>query len=344
VEQLQTQAEQLRATQEKVSTLEADLAETRAKVQDQQEQLQKAQEALATGEGQQVQQEEVGQQIAALEEEMHQLKQDLKAKETELAQGKEELTALQQNQQEVAALHTLLEEKNQALSQALAEKEALMQSETDRASLNAEVEAGKKKIGELEAQIILLQGEIEALRKLQPGQIVELDLPQELLDTPVQQAPVQQTTPDPRTVDSDGDGVFDAFDLCPDTPPGTPVDNMGCPESSAIVLSGVNFALGTAELTSEAQQSLRAVATLLKQSAPDRPFEIAGYTDSIGSPERNIIISQRRADSVRDFLIAEGIPATLMTSKGYGQEKPIADNATEEGRAKNRRVELRLLE
>jgi outer membrane protein OmpA-like peptidoglycan-associated protein len=120
---------------------------------------------------------------------------------------------------------------------------------------------------------------------------------------------------------------------------------MGCPEASkAIVLSGVNFALGTANLTKEAQDSLVATAALLKEAAPNKKFEIAGYTDNSGNPERNLIVSGRRAEAVRSFLVSQGIKKELMVSKGYGPANPVADNSTEEGRAKNRRVELHLLD
>ncbi|MGB5686532.1 MAG: OmpA family protein, partial [Candidatus Electrothrix sp.] len=68
-----------------------------------------------------------------------------------------------------------------------------------------------------------------------------------------------------------------------------------------------------------------------------------GYTDSMGTPNRNQQISERRAETVRNFLIKQGIAANLLVSKGYGQENPIAINATPEGRAKNRRVELHQL-
>jgi outer membrane protein OmpA-like peptidoglycan-associated protein len=137
--------------------------------------------------------------------------------------------------------------------------------------------------------------------------------------------------------------VADGEDLCPETQNGATVNKMGCEESRAIVLSGVNFALGTAELTDEARKSLTTAAALIKQAAAEQKFEVAGYTDSVGSPERNQVISQRRADAVRNFLISQGIRRELMVSKGYGQDNPVADNSTREGRAKNRRVELHLL-
>ena len=117
---------------------------------------------------------------------------------------------------------------------------------------------------------------------------------------------------------------------------------MGCVDSSAIVLSGVNFTKGTAQLTEEAKKSLTDTAKLLKDAAPEQKFEIAGYTDSSGSPAKNLAISQQRADAVRDFLASQGISKELMFSKGYGPANPLADNRTKQGQEKNRRVELHL--
>ena len=101
--------------------------------------------------------------------------------------------------------------------------------------------------------------------------------------------------------------------------------------------------MGTAKLTEQATASLQTTAVLLKKHASGQRFEVAGYTDSLGSPARNQKISEKRADTVRNFLIEQGIAADLLVSKGYGQENPIAINGTPEGRAMNRRVELHQL-
>jgi OOP family OmpA-OmpF porin len=69
--------------------------------------------------------------------------------------------------------------------------------------------------------------------------------------------------------------------------------------------------------------------------------EIGGHADSRGSDEHNMKLSQARAESVRDYLISQGVPAEQLTAMGYGETMPIGDNNTEEGRAKNRRVELK---
>ncbi|MCI5113974.1 MAG: OmpA family protein, partial [Candidatus Electrothrix sp. AX1] len=107
-----------------------------------------------------------------------------------------------------------------------------------------------------------------------------------------------------------------------------------------IILSGVNFTVGTARLTQEARDSLTVTAELLKRHAINRRFEVAGYTDSRGRPSRNQEISEQRAEAVRNFLITQGVAADMLISRGYGEDNPIASNSTQTGRAMNRRVEL----
>ncbi|MCA1979205.1 MAG: OmpA family protein [Thiobacillus sp.] len=152
-------------------------------------------------------------------------------------------------------------------------------------------------------------------------------------------------TPDGCPVDSDGDGIPDAQDKCPTVPaPGT-AD--GCPvkaiEEPVVIekftLEGVNFDNDSAKLRPEALVILdKAVATLKKWG--DVKVEVAGYTDSVSSAEYNLALSQRRAEAVRAYLVDKGIAADRLTAKGYGKANPVADNATPEGRFKNRRVEL----
>ncbi len=117
---------------------------------------------------------------------------------------------------------------------------------------------------------------------------------------------------------------------------------MGCEDNKHILLKGVTFEFGTANLTESAQQSLMTTAAIIRQSSPEQRFEVAGFTDSTGAPERNQQISEQRAKAVRTFLIDQGVQENLLVPKGYGQENPIADNATRAGRALNRRVELHM--
>jgi OOP family OmpA-OmpF porin len=151
-------------------------------------------------------------------------------------------------------------------------------------------------------------------------------------------------------VDSDHDGVPDGLDQCPDTRPNTPVDAKGCPnipkaeplftpERNSLVLEGVNFETNKADITPDSVAILEKVAASLKDW-PDVKVEIGGHTDSSGSNALNQELSQRRAEAVKSYLEAKGIDAGRMTAKGYGESKPVADNKTAEGKAKNRRVEL----
>ena len=114
------------------------------------------------------------------------------------------------------------------------------------------------------------------------------------------------------------------------------------PEPAApqkLVLEGVNFDFDKATLRQEDIGSLdNDVATL--KTWGDVDIEVAGHTDSMGSDAYNMKLSKQRAEAVRNFLISRGVAADRLTAKGYGESQPVADNATEEGRFKNRRVEL----
>ena len=106
-----------------------------------------------------------------------------------------------------------------------------------------------------------------------------------------------------------------------------------------LVLEGVNFDFDKATLRQDDMGNLdNDVATL--KSWGDVDIEVAGHTDSMGSDAYNMKLSQQRAEAVRNFLISRGVAENRLTAKGYGESQPVADNATEEGRFKNRRVEL----
>jgi len=140
--------------------------------------------------------------------------------------------------------------------------------------------------------------------------------------------------------DTDGDGVVDRLDKCPGTAQAIPVDNAGCELPSAYELKGVNFAFDSAALTPESSAMLDDAVKIL-QRHPELSVEVAGHTDNIGSAAYNQRLSERRARSVADYLIAHGVDGANITVKGYGESDPVADNGTAEGRAANRRVELR---
>jgi outer membrane protein OmpA-like peptidoglycan-associated protein len=106
-----------------------------------------------------------------------------------------------------------------------------------------------------------------------------------------------------------------------------------------MTLDDIAFAPGRAALRPEAKASLGKLVAFVNKD-PTKPIRIEGHTDGRGNANANQLLSQRRADSVRDALIAAGVAASRMTSAGLGADNPVADNETEEGRAKNRRVDV----
>ncbi|TAL45200.1 MAG: OmpA family protein [Methylovulum sp.] len=143
--------------------------------------------------------------------------------------------------------------------------------------------------------------------------------------------------PDCSTLDSDADGINDCIDQCPATISGSKVDNQGCPVS--LELKGVNFKYDSAELTPNAMSILDAVAANLINYPQKDDIEVHGHTSSEGSDSYNMRLSQRRSQSVVDYLLLKGV-SNRLTARGYGESQPVADNSTEEGRSLNRRVEL----
>jgi outer membrane protein OmpA-like peptidoglycan-associated protein len=192
---------------------------------------------------------------------------------------------------------------------------------------------------------------------------IGLQLPLRLAPPPPPPAPVAQVVQP--VADSDGDGVFDDADQCPGTPRGTEVDSVGCPlpppppppppctdnsdgqsialggcdAGKTLVLRGVNFEFDRDRLTANAEMLLDEVVSEL-EAHPDISVEIAGHTDSKGSEAYNQNLSERRAQSVVDYLAANGVASSRLAAVGYGEAQPVADNETEEGREINRRVEL----
>jgi OOP family OmpA-OmpF porin len=149
--------------------------------------------------------------------------------------------------------------------------------------------------------------------------------------------------PPPAPKDSDGDGVLDPADQCPDTPRGTAVDALGCPRKGSVTLKGVNFEFNSATLTGDSRPLLDEVATDLKKH-PRLRIEMEGHTDSVGADAYNLKLSQQRADAVRQYLVSQGVAASQLTAKGYGEARPLADNKTADGRAENRRVAMQVID
>jgi len=147
-------------------------------------------------------------------------------------------------------------------------------------------------------------------------------------------------------IDSDGDGVPDYLDKCPNTPAGMQVNATGCPVlfepgKSQMVLEGVTFASNSAALDPASTGILDRVANAAQYNPSGAHYEVAGYTDNTGSLAHNMKLSQQRAEAVMNYLISKGVPASMLTAKGYGPKFPIDTNATADGRANNRRVVLK---
>jgi len=142
-------------------------------------------------------------------------------------------------------------------------------------------------------------------------------------------------------LDSDGDGVPDYRDKCPGTRKGAKVDSDGCEIIKVVIDSRMtNFAFDSAQLSNEAQTILKRLAGQINQASGVSSVMVTGHTDSQGSDAYNQRLSERRAKSVADYLVGEGVPAGVIHMSGMGESQPVADNSTEDGRARNRRVEI----
>jgi OmpA-OmpF porin, OOP family len=146
--------------------------------------------------------------------------------------------------------------------------------------------------------------------------------------------------------DTDNDGVNDEEDKCPALS-GTAANN-GCPEIKEevrkrleVAAKNIYYATGSSKLLAKSSKSLNEVAQILKQDA-NLKLDINGYTDNSGKPEANQKLSELRAAAVLAYLKAKGIEESRLSFTGFGQENPVADNKTAAGKAKNRRVELKL--
>jgi outer membrane protein OmpA-like peptidoglycan-associated protein len=156
-------------------------------------------------------------------------------------------------------------------------------------------------------------------------------------------------------LDNDGDGLADAQDKCPlqaETVNGVD-DGDGCPDMSfskievtakAILLKeAIHFSTGRADIMVDSYPILDEVVSALKANAAIR-IRVEGHTDSQGSRESNLTLSQKRAQAVVDYLTGHGISANRMTAEGFGPDRPVAPNNTDRGMAANRRVEIHIVD
>jgi len=152
--------------------------------------------------------------------------------------------------------------------------------------------------------------------------------------------------------DGDGDGIADKDDKCPDLA-GVP-ENHGCPlikeeevkqieQKLNIAATHIQFDFSKATIKPVSYPDLDQIVTVMNQYTFTH-FNIDGHTDNVGDAEVNKTLSQQRADAVRDYISSKGIDASRLTSTGYGQDRPIDSNKTKAGQAKNRRVEIHLIQ
>ena len=142
--------------------------------------------------------------------------------------------------------------------------------------------------------------------------------------------------------DADGDGVYDYLDKCPDTARDLRVTPDGCPiliQRKVTKTLDIQFDTDKSDIKPEYRERLKEVADFMEKY-PQTSTVIEGHTDSVGAARYNVGLSQRRADSVKNYLIENfNISPDRLATKGYGEEKPVASNDTAEGRAQNRRIE-----
>jgi outer membrane protein OmpA-like peptidoglycan-associated protein len=164
-------------------------------------------------------------------------------------------------------------------------------------------------------------------------------------------------------LDRDDDGIPDDHDACPTTPGKPTYDpaTHGCPkpppapvappvpaaelgEQQIAIGQQVQFETESPVLRQDSEKVLGEVVRILEEHPELALIEVQGHTDDQGTPEHNRQLAQERAASVVEWLVAHGVDRRRLQPKGYGADRPIADNADEQGRQKNRRVELHILE
>ncbi len=150
--------------------------------------------------------------------------------------------------------------------------------------------------------------------------------------------------------DDDGDGIMNNDDSCPDEAENYNKfkDKDGCPDERPAeieefngVIKGINFASGKATIRRDSYKVLKRAIRVLNKY-PELRIEVSGHTDSVGSRNSNVDLSERRADAVKQYFVDAGIDSSRIETKGLGPDEPIADNDTKSGRAENRRIEFKL--
>jgi len=204
------------------------------------------------------------------------------------------------------------------------------EGQTDfRAGLGLEMGLGSAPVKEPEVVV----------REVPVEKIVIQEVPVERIVIKEVPAPAPEVVP--VSVDDDGDGVVNERDKCPNTLKGARVDGNGCVVEQTLTIRDITFENNSARLTANAQRLMENVVAFLRSDSTAR-ISISGHTDSVASDAYNMKLSRSRANEVRDYLVGYGIDASRLEAAGYGESRPVATNATAEGRELNRRVEFRI--
>ncbi|MES2681213.1 MAG: DUF5723 family protein [Bacteroidota bacterium] len=152
-------------------------------------------------------------------------------------------------------------------------------------------------------------------------------------------------------LDTDKDGILDKDDVCPAVP--GVLEFKGCPPPAPLkaaeqkiiekAFASLEFATAKDIIKPKSFPSLNALAKLLVEHSNDWTLKLSGHTDNEGSPDKNMVLSEKRANAVKNYLIKKGAKADKILTEWFGQTQPIADNATPAGRQKNRRVEMKII-
>lgn len=138
--------------------------------------------------------------------------------------------------------------------------------------------------------------------------------------------------------DQDNDNVADINDACLQTAPGSPVDSKGCSLFRGVIES-VDFAAGSVQLNSTSRESLAKLVERLN-AYPNVALKLEGHTDNRGAASKNLELSKQRVMAVTRYLVSKGIEGNRLKPIGLGENRPLASNATPEGRKRNRRIEM----
>ena len=301
--------------------------------------------------------QDVAQKLAGVIAERNKLQAELTTQSEALTQAQAALADDQSEQ----ALATMTAERDKLQAELATQSEALTQAQAaladdqseqllaamtaERDKLQAEFAARSEELTQARIALTSAQSEAKTLRQAS-AEAARVEIPSTTApetDEKLKVAAVEIAALQTTELDSDGDSIPDRADLCGETRQGITVDATGCADGVAINLQGVNFLYDSHELTPEAQRILDRVAAILSKQ-PNLRLEVAGHTDAQGDPAYNQWLSLKRAEAVRDYLVAHGVNPNHIGAGGYGGQRPIADNTTKQGLRMNRRVELRRLQ